>query len=178
MKKANEPGSNTELKTGLAYLWIAVAVAAAAAVYSLFSHGVYSGFMTYAFMIPLIAGAVPHLTAALKGGPAKHRPYDNDLDANITGSDGSPKTNDDITAFDADGPGKTGAEKTGTEKLSFARDAQAAVIATLTAGSILKGVLDIYGTTNRLLISYPVLAVIILAAALVKTLNTKMKDSV
>ena len=39
-------------------------------------------------------------------------------------------------------------------------DMQAAVIAVLTTGSLLKGALDIYGTTNRLLVAYPVIAVL------------------
>ena len=43
-------------------------IAAAAAVYGLFGHGVYSYYMTYAFMIPLLAGALPHLLLALKAG--------------------------------------------------------------------------------------------------------------
>lgn len=41
-----------------------------------------------------------------------------------------------------------------------------AAIATLTIGSIMKGVLDIYGTTNRLLIIYPVAGVILAGAAI------------
>ena len=49
------------------YLAASIVIAAAAAVYGLFSHGVYSYFMTYAFAIPLLAGALPHLLAALKG---------------------------------------------------------------------------------------------------------------
>ena len=100
------------------YFAASIAIAIAAAVYGLFSHGVYSYFMIYAFMIPLLGGALPHLIAAMKGM---------DIDA---------------------------------------KDTQLAVIVTLTAGSILKGVLDIYGTTNRLLIVYPAAAVLILAAAL------------
>ena len=44
-------------------------------------------------------------------------------------------------------------------------DVQLAVVATLTIGSLLKGALDIYGTTNRLLIGYPVMALMALVAA-------------
>ena len=106
------------IKTGMKYFAASVFIAIAAAVYGLFSHGVYSYFMIYAFMIPLLGGALPHLVAAMKGM---------EIDA---------------------------------------KDTQLAIIATLTIGSILKGVLDIYGTTNRLLIVYPVAAVLILAAVL------------
>ena len=101
------------------YFAASVFIAIAAAVYGLFSHGVYSYFMIYAFMIPLLGGALPHLIAAMKG-----------IEIN-------------------------------------ARDTQLAIIATLTAGSLLKGVLDIYGTTNRLLIAYPAIALLILTIALV-----------
>ncbi len=114
------------------YLLASIAVAAAAAVYGLFSHGVYSYYMTYAFMIPLLGGALPHLTAAMKK---------------------------------ADDAGN-GEEQTGESNMLATKDAQLAFVATLTAGSLLKGVLDIYGTTNRLLIAYPVMAVLILAAFL------------
>ena len=40
-------------------------------------------------------------------------------------------------------------------------------LATLTAGSILKGVLDIYGTTNRLMIAYPAAGIALIAVAAV-----------
>ena len=112
------------------YLAASIVIAAAAAVYGLFSHGVSSYFMTYAFAVPLIAGALPHLTAALnmacgKGG---WRLY---------------------------------------EKISGVKGAQLALVVTLTAGSLLKGALDIYGTTNSLLLVYPAAAAVILAAAAV-----------
>lgn len=109
------------------YLAASLVTAAAAAVYGLFSHGVHSDYMTYAFMIPLLAGALPHLVAGMKGTE--------------------------------EGSG-------GRKWFSYAKDAQLAFIVTLTAGSLLKGALDIYGTTNSLLIAYPVMAALILAAAI------------
>ena len=119
------------IKTGMRYLIASIVIAAAAAVYGLFSHGVYSYYMTYAFMIPLLCGAMPHLTAALKGVDAKE------------------------------------SEKTSAiARILEAKDLQLAFIATLTAGSLLKGVLNIYGTTNRLLIVYPAMALLIPLAAL------------
>ena len=58
-----------------------------------------------------------------------------------------------------------------------AQDAQLALVVTLTAGSLLKGVLDIYGTTNRLLLVYPAAAAVILAAAAVTAIkNRKIKS--
>ena len=114
------------------YFAASVVIAAAAAVYGLFSHGVYSYFMTYAFMIPLLAGALPHLLTAMKEEGKK-----------------------------AD---KTAEKKpSGLSTILDLYDVQLAFVATLTAGSLLKGALDIYGTTNRLLMIYPVIALLILA---------------
>ena len=117
----------SDIRTGMKYLSASILIAAAAAVYGLFSHGVYSYYMIYAFMIPLLAGALPHLIAAMKSG-------------------------------------KQGA-------LDRFNDAQLAFVATLTAGSLLKGALDIYGTTSRLLIIYPVIAIVIFAVQLAKCLK-------
>lgn len=114
------------------YLAASIVIAAAAAVYGLFSHGVYSYFMTYAFMIPLLAGALPHLIAAMKG-----------------------------------------ADSAATENLFESRSLQLAFVATLTAGSLLKGALDIYGTTNRLLIAYPAIAAVIIAIAAAAVLKKR-----
>ena len=122
-----------ELKTGIIYLSGSLIIAAAAAVYGLFSHGVYSYFMTYAFMIPLLGGAMPHLVAALK-------------EKSLPGW--------------------------------VREDILLAVIVTLTTGSLLKGALDIYGTTNRLLIAYPVLALLVTSAAVISGIrNNKAAGS-
>lgn len=128
------------IKTGMKYLAASIVIAAAAAVYGLFGHGVYSYFMTYAFMIPLLCGALPHLAMALKAAGTREENTVNDGDE------------------------QTGKEQSAAAKIFNAKDMQLAFIATLTAGSLLKGALDIYGTTNRLLIAYPVIAVLIMAA--------------
>ena len=49
----------------------------------------------------------------------------------------------------------------------FALNAWNSGIAALTVGCIVKGVLDIYGTTNRLIIVYPIAAAILLLAGLI-----------
>ena len=41
------------------YLWISIFFAVFGGIYEYFSHGVYSYFMIYAFMIPLVLGTVP-----------------------------------------------------------------------------------------------------------------------
>ena len=104
------------------YLAASIVIAAAAAVYGLFSHGVYSYFMTYAFAIPLLAGALPHLLAALKSACGQ-------------------------------------------------------TCGSLYEKILLKGVLDIYGTTNRLLLVYPAAAAAIIAAAAATAIkNRKIKS--
>lgn len=93
-------------KTAFLYLLVSIGCAGFGAVYELFSHGVYSFYMLYAFLFPLAGGALPSLAISL-----------------------------------------------------FAKNRQAAKpfgvpyhcgIATLTVGSILCGVLEIYGTTNAM----------------------------
>lgn len=119
------------LRSGLRYLTASLIIALAAAVYGLFSHGVYSYYMTYAFMIPLLGGAIPNLNAALNSAAA------------------------------AEGI-KKGSLLT---KIRESKNIQIAVIVTLTVGSLLKGALDIYGTTNKLLIAYPVLAIMLIGSS-------------
>lgn len=46
-------------------------------------------------------------------------------------------------------------------------------IAALTVGSIFKGVLDIYGTTNRLIIVYPIAAGVLLIAGIIGFIRSK-----
>lgn len=135
------------LKTGMRYLIASIIIAAAAAVYRLFSHGVYSYYMTYAFMIPLLAGALPHLTAAMRG---------------------SDRSGDSRSR---ENPAES--ETAAASKLPVIKDMQLAVIATLTAGSLLKGALDIYGTTNRLMIVYPVMAAIIVVIAVISEIKKR-----
>ncbi len=47
---------------------------------------------------------------------------------------------------------------------------------TLTVGCVFKGVLDIYGTTNRLLIVYPTAAAVLAAAAAVSLIFSRRKE--
>ena len=46
-------------KTGFIYLLLALVLALFGAVYEVFSHGVYSYYMLYAFAFPLAGGALP-----------------------------------------------------------------------------------------------------------------------
>ena len=56
-----------DLGTAFRYLIISVLLAFGGAVYEMFSFGVYSYFMIYAFAIPLCMGAIPFMTKYMLG---------------------------------------------------------------------------------------------------------------
>lgn len=60
----NQSGRSV-FKTGYVYLLVSLVCAVFGAVYEHFSHGVYSGYMAYAFLFPLAGGALPFLTMFL-----------------------------------------------------------------------------------------------------------------
>ena len=99
-------------RAGLVYLSVSLFCALFGAIYEHFSHGVYSGFMIYAFAFPLTFGALLFFAMSLAGWRLPRR-----LPFNLYN----------------------------------------AGIASLTVGSIFRGVLDIYGTTNSLMAVYWVL---------------------
>ena len=125
------------LRSGTAYLIASMIVAAAGWLYELFSHGVYSNYMIYAFTGPLACGALPDILSAARGSRSKKR-------------SGCART----------------AHATHDAAPCAARALRLAAVVTLTAGSLIKGVLDIYGTTNRLLVIYPVIGLALAIAAL------------
>ena len=92
------------------------------AIYEKFSHGVYSSYMIYAFLIPLFFSVVPNTLWILFGKK--------DI----------PEASRHLWNYG---------------------------IATITVGCMLKGVLEIYGTTNRHLIVYPIIAGMLIIAAVV-----------
>ena len=98
-------------------------------VYELFSHGVFSPFMAFAFTIPLVAGGI--LQSILL--------------------------------------------KTKVRIPDLALRLWNYAIALLTVGSIWKGVLDIYGTTNRLIVYYPIFGGILLLFAVVQFILKKKR---
>ena len=126
------------LKSGTAYLIASILVAAAGWLYELFSHGVYSNYMIYAFMVPLACGALPDILAATRGCRSKKR-SSSAREAHAT-HDAAP---------------------------CAAPALRLAAVVTLTAGSFIKGILDIYGTTNRLLAVYPIIGLALAIAALI-----------
>ena len=97
-------------KIGLVHLVIALFCALFGIVYEQFSHGVYSNFMIFAFLIPLAGGALPFILMWLC--------HFSKLPGRIT------------------------------------RNLYNSGIATFTVGSVMQGVMDIYGTSNDLLQVY------------------------
>lgn len=123
----------TKIKIARYYLIASVILALAGAVYEYFSHGVYSNYMIYAFMVPLALGCLPHLGKS----------------AEIFEAGGLP-----------------------AEMLLMTS------VATFSIWSVMKGVLGIYGTTNRLTAFYPAAGTILLiAAVLVGVLNMRLKKA-
>ena len=134
----NRTGSADLLRSGTAYLIASALVAAAGWLYELFSHGVYSNYMIYAFMVPLACGALPDILAATRGCRSKKR----------SGCAREAHATHDAAPCAASG-------------------LRLAAVVTLTAGSFIKGILDIYGTTNRLLVVYPIIGLALAIAALI-----------
>lgn len=90
-------------RTAFAYLLAAVLTACFGGIYEVFSHGIWSGWMVYAFAFPLVLGALPFSWLALH-----RKPLPRYIQLHHAG------------------------------------------VATLTVGSVMEGVLAIYGTTNHL----------------------------
>ena len=101
------------------------------AVYEMFSHGVFSFYMLYAFSIPLVFGVTLYLILLFL------RKYPDRVFLNLWNS----------------------------------------AIAAFSAGSVFKGVLEIYGTTNSLVIVYPICGYILAVSALASLLFAPVKKS-
>lgn len=110
----------------MVYLLSALGCAAFGAVYEVFSHGVWSGYMVYAFVFPLTLGTLPFLHTVMRRRPM---------------------------------PGL------------WALRLHHAGVAALTVGSIMEGVLAIYGTTNRLTAVYWIVGTALLLTSLLLRLR-------
>ena len=104
-------------KNILKYFYISAGTFIFGFIYELFSHDVYSKYMMYAFIIPLILGTFGYFIIYI----LKENKY---------------LTNIGITIYNLS-------------------------IITFTLGSIMKGVLEIYGTTNKLVSSYFIIGLIL-----------------
>lgn len=107
-----------------ALLFVSAFLALFGAVYEAFSHGVYSGYMVFAFAVPLLLGALPY-AALLLGKRPPDRVFLNLWNAGI---------------------------------------------ASLSVGCVFQGVLEIYGTTNALVVVYPVVGGTLLLLGIVHLL--------
>ena len=142
-------------KTALIYLFASIFCAAFGAIYEIFSHGVYSAFMICAFVFPLVGGALPFLLLyTSEKARVKTRPTKTQMLKTVQG--------DVRYTWKAE-------KRKGSAQLYpgiAARSFYHAGIICLTVGSIMTGILDIYGTTNRLLVIYWFLGALLLFAAI------------
>ena len=111
------PNKGTLTKSLVFQLGFTVFVAIFGAIYEIFSHEVYSYYMIYAFMIPLVLGVGLYIWMLLFG-----KKYPEGLSLRMWNYG----------------------------------------IITLAVGCVFKGVLEIYGTTNRLIVVYPIAAALLL----------------
>lgn len=166
------------------FLIAGIVCAAFGLIYEIFSHEVYSFYMIYAFLIPLVPGALLNLVTAwlavkkekqLRIKEAAVRGTLNTAFTEVRNTGDAAAQGDVDTAFEEDAdtcyelsrkketPANTGVFFPGR----FTRHAWNSGLAALTAGSLFKGVLEIYGTTNNLIMVYPIAASVLLSAALV-----------
>lgn len=116
-------------KKSVVYLFISLFCILFGAIYEVYSHEVYSYYMIYAFVFPLVGGTL--LFSVL--GLIKIRIYSR----------------------------------------TFARNFYHSGVATLTVGSIVQGILDIYGTTNMLTGWYWRIGLLFIILSIVLTLLTR-----
>lgn len=127
--------ADSMLHDAFLFLVAAIICAVFGHIYELFSHEVYSFYMIYAFLLPLVPGAFLNMVIVRSAVRKEKRTRIKEEDAAIF--------------F----PGK------------LTRYAWNSGIATLTVGCIFQGVLEIYGTTNKLIVVYPIAAAVLLGIA-------------
>ena len=128
------------------YVGITVFTAVFSLIYEYFSHGVHSGFMLWAALIPLICVVLPY-TIWLRHQEDRERQKIQKQgmklqDSRIQDADRRP------------------------EEICAPLSVYQTAILTFLAGSIFKGILEIYGTTNRLSAIYWIAGAILLAVSL------------
>lgn len=159
---------NRYLKTSFIYLIVSIVLMIAGAVYEHFSFGVYSYFMIYAFAIPLAGGALPFLAKYMKdmrgadasSGAVEVSAYSGAA-AGITAYSGAA----DTTAYSGETAEATayfGAVAEATAPGHHEAIYHLALV-TLTAGSIVHGILAICGRPNSLTVIYLIAGLLLLA---------------
>lgn len=130
---------NRYLKTSFIYLIVSIILMIAGAVYEHFSFGVYSYFMIYAFAIPLAGGALPFLAKYMK---------------DMRGADSSSGVGTETIAYSGE---VSEAVASGRHEAIYHL-----ALATLTAGSIVHGILAICGRPNSLTVIYLIAGLLLL----------------
>ncbi len=121
----------SEVKWALGMFCFALFCAIFGGIYEVFSHEVYSFFMMYAFMIPLLASVLEYLWfVSAKKVPCALALWTGNM-----------------------------------------------AVVTLTVGSLFQGVLEIYGTTSRLTVVYPIAAAVLMVVAVWSYQAQEDKDS-
>ena len=123
MSASDIENKRRNLRVILTYTGISMFCILFSTVYEHFSHGVYSNYMIFLFLFPLLGGAIPYSALAL----FKKTPYPGRMEKSLYNSG----------------------------------------IATLSVGSCLSGVLEIYGTTSAYIPVYWIAGCILLAVSLV-----------
>jgi hypothetical protein len=159
---------NRYLKTSFIYLIVSIVLMIAGAVYEHFSFGVYSYFMIYAFAIPLAGGALPFLAKYMR---------------NIRGAKSSSGSAAGITAYSGAAEATTYSGAAEATAYSGAATETAAAghheaiyhlaLATLTAGSIVHGILAICGRPNSLTIVYLIAGTALLICAVIQEIKNR-----
>ena len=145
---------DSDLRTAFIYMIISIILMIAGAIYEHFSFGVYSYFMIYAFAIPLAGGALPFLAKYMKGMRSANS--SSGAVAKVTATSGAA------------------AEESYNAEISYRNGDTAAsphrpdtiyhlALATLTAGSIVHGILAICGRPNSLTVIYLIAGLLLLA---------------
>lgn len=160
---------NRYLKTSFIYLIVSIVLMIAGAVYEHFSFGVYSYFMIYAFAIPLAGGALPFLAKFMKdmrGANASSGAVE--VSAYSGAAAGITAYSEEVSGITAySGETAEATAYSGAVAETIAPRHHEAIyhlaLATLTAGSIVHGILAICGRPNSLTVIYLIAGLLLLA---------------
>lgn len=119
------------------YVVAAICAATFGAIYEYFSFGVYSYYMIYAFLSPLVLGVLPWMIIATNSKAMEKQDFPPQITINLW----------------------------------------SAGVATLTAGSIFRGVLEIYGTTSIYTKCYLIVGAVLLITAVMTLVGYKEKQT-
>jgi len=134
-----------------AFAGITVFTAVFSAIYEYFSHGVYSGFMIWAALIPFFGVVLPY-TVWLKTNASGTTSPDPEMSANASTRMQIPEGEEEITAESQEKLQEKSPEGSYAESQdgSPACSVYQSAVLTFLLGSVFTGILEIYGTTNRL----------------------------